>query len=278
MTGLARRGGLRDEVEVIPAEGQRRKIRAARAGGTRVPRVSTGSDRHARELILMAAHDLRAPLATIQMQAQALDHRWLTGRDVSDADLAAANARISRAVASALTLIDDLLAVERLKMTARHPLGSKAIDVQAVVREVIALNDDVLRRAGCQVRVVREKGLATARGPWDRVLMQRVFSNLLRNTARHAPGAPVQILLARRGDSLRIVFADRGPGLPLNVDEPAAQQRGSDRDTGESHGFGLWIVRRAIDGLNGRLRTRNVPGRGVAFDIELPGLQEVSPR
>ena len=39
-------------------------------------------------------------------------------------------------------------------------------------------------------------------------------------------------------------------------------------------GFGLWIVRRAVERLDGRLKIRNTPGRGVAFDIELPGLQE----
>ena len=33
------------------------------------------------------------------------------------------------------------------------------------------------------------------------------------------------------------------------------------------------IVRRAVERLDGRLKIRNAPGRGVAFDIELPGLQ-----
>jgi signal transduction histidine kinase len=66
---------------------------------------------------------------------------------------------------------------------------------------------------------------------------------------------------------------DRGPGLSSSLDELAGDQPKGLENRRSSHGFGLWIVRRAIERLNGRLVVRNTPGRGVAFDMELPGLE-----
>ena len=223
---------------------------------------------------MIAAHDLRTPLAAIQMHIERVDRRWQSGDDPSGAEWAAAFVRVSRVADGALGLIDDLLAVGRLR--ARDPARSPStIDINGVLQEAIALQTELLERARCKVTVLRDKSLSRARGPWDRSHLLRVFSNLLRNVARHAPGAPVNIRLARRGDRLGIVFADRGPGLPPMVDATASGRPvGAQTSAMESHGLGLWIVHRAVEDLNGRLRIRNAPGRGVAFDVELPGLQK----
>jgi signal transduction histidine kinase len=244
-----------------------------RAGARRAPRLlNTGADDHARELMSMAAHDLRSPLATIKMNAKVLERRWQSGKQPSDAEWAAVVSRISRAVDSACSLVDDLLAVERLdypfKPAATHP----PVDVETLIREAI-VHQQNLHGAQGDVAVFVHKRLERARGQWDRVYLLRMLSNLLANAFKHAPGAPIHITLTRRGDRLGIVFADRGPGLS---NRDAADSDRISRDIGQepaSSGFGLWIVRRAVERLDGRLKIRNAPGRGVAFDIELPGLQ-----
>jgi len=77
-------------------------------------RRPVGADDRARELMPMAAHDLRSPLAAIKMNATALERRWRTGERPSGAEWAAIVSRISRAADSACALVDDLLAIERL--------------------------------------------------------------------------------------------------------------------------------------------------------------------
>ena len=226
--------------------------------------------------MLIAAHDLRTPLAVIKLHVERGLHRRRAGDEPSGAEWAASMSRISRVADGAFGLIDDLLAVGRLHADdpTRSPSPS---DVDGLVQEAIALQSELLDRARCKVTVLRDKNLSEARGPWDRSHLLRVFSNLLRNVARHAPGAPVNITLARRGNRLGIVFADRGPGFPAKADATAASPDDNDRSSAkESHGLGLWIVHRAVELLNGSLRIRNTPGRGVAFDIELPGLQASS--
>jgi two-component system, OmpR family, sensor kinase len=221
----------------------------------------------------MAAHDLRSPLATIKMSASMLDRRWRTGKQPTEAEWTAIVARICRAADSACSLVDDVLAIERLDYPFNPPVTYPPVDVEKLIHEAIVHQRDV-GGARSDVTVFVHKRLERACGRWDRVYLLRVLSNLLANAFKHAPGAPIHITLRRRGDRLGIVFADRGPGLSRDGDAVAGDR--ASRDVGEepvSPGFGLWIVRRAVERLDGRLKVRNVPGRGVAFDIELPGLQ-----
>jgi signal transduction histidine kinase len=101
----------------------------------------------------------------------------------------------------------------------------------------------------------------------------RIFSNLLQNASKYAPSALVRVQLARAGDRLRIVFADRGPGLPARPSESVGQYLDDGATPTGPHGLGLWIVRRGVAELNGRMKIRNAPGMGLAFAIELPGLR-----
>jgi signal transduction histidine kinase len=170
-------------------------------------------------------------------------------------------------------LIEDLLAVERL---AKHRGLAPAVstDIMEVIHEAIGQQREALIEARSRIRVLKKEEVDRPRGPWDRGYLLRVFGNLLRNAAIHAPGAPIDIVFARKGNVLGIVFADAGPGLPtpMKCEEPASFRRGSTR--GASRGLGHWIVRRAVERLGGQLRIRSSPGQGVAFNIELPDLED----
>ena len=244
-----------------------------RASAKRAPRLAPDAEERARELMTMTAHDLRTPLAAIKMRAHRIAQRWRAGEEPTSAEWAAVVSGMTRAADEAFGLIDDLLGMERLQQRQRTPVRRGATDVESVVEEAIAHQSDALAEARCKVTVHRRKGLDHARGSWDHGYLLRILSNLLRNTAKHAPGAPVYITLGRRGDRLAIVFADRGPGLPESGGCAVHDQRDDVGAESSSHGLGLWIVRRAVERLNGRLRVRNTPARGVTFDMELPGLQ-----
>jgi len=242
-----------------------------RMGVKRAPPLARDLEARARELITMAAHDLRSPLAAIGFRTHHIVQRWKSGERPRCEEWASVVCGVCTAVEDASRMISDLLVMERLDQSGERAQPD-VTDVQAVIEKAIERERLALERARCRVTVLRQKGLTSARGDWDRPYLLRVFGNLLRNAARHAPGAPILITLARRGDRLAIVFADRGPGLPVHtrrlvrsaVNQPALE--------GEIHGLGLWIVRRAVHRLHGRLRIHTRAGAGVTFDIELPGL------
>jgi K+-sensing histidine kinase KdpD len=146
------------------------------------------------------------------------------------------------------------------------------VDVEDVLTEAIVLQQEALDRAKCAVTVTRKSGLERAQGTWNRGCLLRIFSNLIQNASKYAPASSVRVQLARAGDRLRIVFADRGPGLPTHGGETAGKYLDDGIAPTGTHGLGIWIVRRGVDELNGTIKIRNAPGMGLEFAIELPGL------
>jgi signal transduction histidine kinase len=234
---------------------------------------ASAGEQRASELIRIASHDLRAPLATIQLFIQRLEHQGRMGVGPSAPQWAEGLSGISRAARHALRLIDDLLDTRLLEGHQPIVVGPPpTVDAEEVIAEAIALEREALDQAKCAVTVTRKAGLPGARGAWNRGCLLRIFTNLLHNASRYAPQAPIVVQLARAGERLRIVFTDRGPGLP----RAAGADVGKYLDDGLAptgvHGLGLWIVRRGVAELQGTMKIRNAPGLGLAFAIELPGL------
>jgi signal transduction histidine kinase len=207
-------------------------------------------------VLRIACHELVSPLSTIQLCAQSLVTRVRSIPRPSEAELWEMAQRIETVAVRAVQLIDDVLAVDRQGedrcLSPRH----ETIDVERALDEALALHAEALDRAGCSVFVTRSDDLGPATdGAWKRQSLERLFSNLLQNVARHAAGSDVVIHLSTEGQWFRVRFADHGPGLV-----------GS---TGR-HGLGLWIIHRTVTELGGQIEMESVPGVGLAFEIKLP--------
>ncbi|HVX96747.1 MAG TPA: HAMP domain-containing sensor histidine kinase [Polyangia bacterium] len=231
--------------------------------------------RRARELLWMAAHDLSAPLAAIRMHLRAKErqhHRQpLTGDD-----WLVVLSRVERLVENAQAMIDDVLSVERLKQRPpAAPAAGSLVDAEQILASVIAMQSAGLKRAGCSVFVKRRDDLDNVLGRWNPMSLERLFSNLIRNVIRHAPGAPIEVSFANREGYLQIYFADGGPGLPFDhgfdKEGRAPAVAFADSATSEDgHGLGLWIVYRLVAEMQGEITMQSRAGKGLAFDIRLP--------
>src|SRR5581483_4844690 len=171
-----------------PSETNDSRLTPAHAGAQRASRTADDPEERARELLTIAAHDLCAPLAAIKLRAAAVANRWQAGDEPSFSEWASVMAALRRAADEACGLLDDLLAVERLdqRYASPQPLSTDIVDV---IHEAMGQQREVLEQAGNPIQVQKQKGLESARGPWDRYYLLRVFGNLLRNAAIHAPGA-----------------------------------------------------------------------------------------
>jgi two-component system sensor histidine kinase KdpD len=223
--------------------------------------------RRARELLWIAAHDLSAPLAAIQMHVRAKQHSPTV---MTDADWVASCERVDKIATSALGMLEDLLAVERLQAPAAEPAARAIIDIERVLGDVILMQAALLERAGCSVFVKRRDDLERVVGPWSRVSIERLFGNLIQNVVRHAPGSPIEISFARRGEDLQIRFADGGPGLPGGSTSNVTPSISVPVASNSGHGLGLWIVSRTVAELGGSVTMQSRAGKGLTFDIRLP--------
>jgi len=225
-------------------------------------------ERRARELLWTAAHDLSAPLAAIFMHASAgVGERRSGAEGARDARMTLA--RIAKLAASAQRLVEDVLTARRLEEQPRGPTTTEIVDAERILSDVIHMQAGSLDRAGCSIFVTRRDDLERVRGRWNPCSLERLFTNLIQNVVRHAPGAGIEVSFARRDDQLRIRFADGGPRLAV-----ASAREGrafSETPAPESgHGLGLWIVYGIVAEMGGAITMETRAGKGLAFDIRLP--------
>lgn len=106
----------------------------------------------------------------------------------------------------------------------------------------------------------------------DSALLASAVMNLLQNafkyTHRHGQ---VTLRTRRENGSTFIEVEDQCGGMAAEAGadpfRPFGERRGSDRS---GLGLGLSISRKAVEVNGGQVRTRNLPGQGCIFEIELP--------
>ena len=199
----ARRGRRGRARRPTPSPGRTTSSRELARRGQRDDRASsTRAERARRDLVAAVSHDLRTPITSLRLLAEAV------GDDIVDARHAP---RLPRAAAHALdallgALIDDLFELSRLEA------GDIAWTLEQVpLDELVDETVDAMRAAGARPRAssVRAERAADARGRRARnpEKLQRVLFNLMQNAIRHTPADGSVTVRAERSTARR---RDRG--------------------------------------------------------------------
>ncbi|HEY7293967.1 MAG TPA: ATP-binding protein [Dehalococcoidia bacterium] len=213
------------------------------------------------EVAAMLVHDLRSPLAALQMASQlALDE------ELSESERGRLLMRISRQVERLDQMTGDLLDAYRDGLEPAR-LRSEPVDVQQLCLEVAE-----------QLGTGSERSLVLDidRGSFafaDAAKVRCILRNLLGNAIKHTEhGDPIRISVCRLGDQLRISVADGGPGIaldqqPLIFDRLVRAEPG--RGSTAGYGIGLFAARRLVELHGGRIWVESKPGNGACFHFTL---------
>jgi signal transduction histidine kinase len=215
-----------------------------------------------RQFITDASHQLRAPLTSLQAQAEALLDGMVSDEPTRQRFLT----RILDDAKGLSALAQELLDLERLESGPRVPLRAE-FNVHEVLNDVADAFKSV---EGAPIVLVVSEDLPTAYA--DPSEVRQAVVNLVTNALKHSPVGGNVLLGAQRHNSLiRVEVKDQGRGLPARelsrVWEPFYRVPG---DTTGGSGLGLTIVRRLIERQGGRVGAESEPGRGSIFWFELP--------
>jgi signal transduction histidine kinase len=205
-------------------------------------------------------HDLKNPLSTIAIDAQALGFR------LNACATPAQVWRIERNVAYMDRLVQELLDLCALDTGClrieRRPVELRALLERVLDRVLPTHQRERVYLDACEHAVVA----------CDEYRIERVVANLLENAIKYTPATgDIIVRLRTHFPSACVSVIDCGPGL-----SPAECERVFDKfkraSTGKcsGSGLGLYVSRKIIDAHGGRLGVESVPGVGSRFFFELP--------
>jgi two-component system sensor histidine kinase/response regulator len=116
----------------------------------------------------------------------------------------------------------------------------------------------------------------------DRALVRRSIENLLANAVKYSPrGTAVDVTVREDADTVEVVVADRGPGIPEPLKGVLFQKFGSvEARCGRArrgHGLGLHLVKLVASAHGGSVAARDRTGGGSDFVLRLPRSTTLEP-
>ncbi|HEX4264665.1 MAG TPA: ATP-binding protein [Verrucomicrobiae bacterium] len=210
------------------------------------------------------AHDLRAPLRSIQGFADILvtDH----GTEL-DADAKAGVERIRNSAERMGRLILDLLAYTDL---GRADFQRQAVDLEPVCRDVLRIFADQIQGIDAEISLKLPAKYVLA----DRAGVERVLVNLMANAFKFSDGRRplrIQVVSEKRSPHVRISVTDNGIGIDPRFRHRifGVFERLAPGGSSTGTGIGLAIVKRNVEKMGGCVGVESTPGQGSSFWFEL---------
>jgi PAS domain S-box-containing protein len=242
------------------AEEERERLRQLQSELAHIHRVTTMG-----ELAASIAHEIKQPISAASINADTC-LRWL-GRE--QPDIEKARESVSRIIQNVARTSDIISRIRVLFQKGEQQ--REWVDVNEVIGEIICLlRSDAERHA---ISIHTELASELPRVMADRVQLQQVFMNLMRNgidAINEAEMAGGLTIKSQRngGDQLLISVSDTGIGLPPKQMDKVFEAFFTTKSHGT--GMGLSISRSIIESHGGRLWATGNPDRGTTFQFTLP--------
>jgi two-component system, sensor histidine kinase len=215
------------------------------------------------QFLAAISHDMRQPIQAASLFLGVLDGRIgdPKAREVLD--------RVKTSIDSVHGMLGDLLDLSRLDAALIKPT-LKPLPLGPMLQRLHTEFCPQAELKGLTLRTV--PGSATI--ATDPELLDRILRNLLANAVSYTASGGILLGCRRCGDSVRIVVADTGPGIPESqqhqIFEEFYQVGNAERDRSRGFGLGLAIVRRIADMLEHPVAVRSTVGKGSVFSVTVP--------
>ncbi len=228
-------------------------------------RVLEESDRMKSALLSSVSHELRTPLSTIKAAVTSVLSGEVEWGSEAAQDLLAA---VDEETDQLNRLVGNLLDMSRIEAGALKP-DLNWNELPEIVEGAVHRMRHVLE--GFQLTIDLPEDLPLI--PVDFMQIERVFTNLLSNSAKYAPPASEIQVKARvnKDQTVLIQITNQGPPIPEDHLERIFDKfyRITDATRVTGTGLGLSICKGIVEAHGGRIWAENLPGRFM-FSFTLP--------
>ncbi len=220
------------------------------------------------EFLALATHQLRTPIAAIRWNVELLKKKLLVSPEKTVVYLD----KIERNVLRTIDLIKDFLSVSKLEMGS-YAAKPEMVEVNkfftAVIDEFANLIND--KKLSVSYEAKRPDFVIKI----DKGLFHIVVSNLVSNAAKYTnQNGNLFITYELQNYTLFITIADDGIGIPegekAKLFSKFFRAANARNHKAEGTGLGLYVVKQAVQLLNGSIRVDSGENKGTKFYITIP--------
>jgi PAS domain S-box-containing protein len=213
------------------------------------------------QLMYKTSHDLRSPLSSIMGLVN------LANVDKETANRDSYLAKIGGRIKKLDDFIRSMLDYARVN---RVELTPEAIDLKAVANSCVRELEH-LENFGAVTTEIYSNGSTTFKS--DPLRIRIIFGNVISNAYKYfnpSNNSFLKIRINVNGDTAKIEFKDNGIGIQSEHLDKIFNMfyRATDRSQGS--GLGMYIVKQAVEKLNGKIAVKSNYGEGTQIKVVLP--------
>ena len=208
----------------------------------------------------MIGHDIRNPLQSITGEI------YLSKRDIDSLPECDAKEGLKESISS---IEENLLYINKIVLDlqdyAKTPKPTvEEVAVEKIIQEVLSTMNIP---ETIQVTFSMEDGSLALKA--DPTYMKRILTNLISNSIQALThGGKISITVKCKEDKAILRVEDTGQGIPLEVRDKIFTPLVTTKPKGQ--GFGLAVVKKLTEALNGTVTFESELGKGTVFNVELP--------
>ncbi|MCG8309884.1 MAG: ATP-binding protein [Cytophagales bacterium] len=210
--------------------------------------------------IYRASHDLKGPIARL------LGMTLLAKMDNKDEALREYIELIEKGAVDINKVLNKL---NNIHFINRETINREEIDFDKIIKECRSTLSNYIDRSDLKISVVTAPDFSLRS---DYILMKIIMENLLENAVFFSKTKKVEIEINLRSSRKAMIISveDNGLGILKEQQEKIFEMfyRGSEKSKG--NGLGLYLVRRAVQKLHGKISVESEEGRYSCFTISLP--------
>ncbi|MFY7867714.1 sensor histidine kinase [Roseateles sp.] len=220
-----------------------------------------------REFLLDAAHEMKTPLAVIQLNAESLQDAAPRPKEAERRREALQ--RMNEGVRRATHTVHQLLALAR-SGADHEAIELRWHDLVALVRDRIVLSSQLALQRGIEVELEAPESCELM---MNRESIGALVDNLVDNAVKYSPpGSLVRVGIERHEDHIDLTVKDQGPGIPADMRHKVFERFFRLPDQSQSgSGLGLAIVERAAAQHGAQVRlSEGAEGLGLNVSVSFP--------
>lgn len=219
------------------------------------------------DFVATVSHELRTPLTSILGFSKTLLRTDATfseeSRETFLSEIVREGERLAR-------LIEDVLSVSRIEAGSLR-LDLKAVDFSPVVNDVVRNVSKLTSIHNFVINV--PEGMMPAMADADK--LHQLLLNLIVNAVKYSPdGGDVVVSAGQEEDKIRVMVMDQGVGISEehlpHIFERFYRADIRNRQGASGTGLGLYVSKKLVEQMEGKIWVESELGKGSRFYFELP--------